>query len=174
MSPLVTDQSWTRQGMSLVWSRDAFPAAVDPAAAWSLRQLLRNQQAWPDKLPLFNARAAVVAGLEAFVDALGPNDAEAWLEEVLAPALYGFQDEYQGQGALIFWVPGANTRHEHSADDRYCWRWGGAYADNSPLELGRCLWGGAERSARRIVASSKAKGDTADRSWVGLHLVRLS
>jgi hypothetical protein len=71
----------------------------------SLRQLLRMIGQWPDDLPSNKGGTMVVAGLDACLDLMAPEQADAWLGNVLKHAILSFQDAYQGEAALVFWLP---------------------------------------------------------------------
>ena len=60
---------------------------------------------WPDDLPSNGNNTLVVAGLEGSLDLLTPEDAETWLGDAVKQAILSFQDAYDGQAALIFWLP---------------------------------------------------------------------
>ncbi len=174
MQPPITDRSWAKHGLSLVWNAEALGSVAGPDAAWTMRQLLTRSRAWPTALPSSNDKAVVVAGLDSCLDAFGPDAAEAWIQRELVPVILSFQEEYDGEAALIFWLPEALRRLTHSsADGSYSWRWVGQ-GSAEPLALGRCLWAGAEADARRIVVPGKGKVDPTGPGWIGLHLLRLS
>jgi hypothetical protein len=102
MMRLIHDTSWTRRGSSLLWGAEALLEITSPAEVVSVRQLFALAEGWPEDLPSGKGNTLVVAGLEGCVDALTPEDAEAWLEQDLRPRMLGFQEEYQGQAALVF------------------------------------------------------------------------
>ncbi|MBI5511448.1 MAG: hypothetical protein HY903_22035 [Deltaproteobacteria bacterium] len=174
MLPPMADRGWVRRGLSLVWNAEALGTVAGPDAAWTMRQLLTRSRAWPAALPSSNGEAVVVAGFDSCLDAFGPDAAEVWIQRELVPVMLSFQEEYDGQAALIFWLPEALRRLTHSsADGSYSWRWAGR-TSVEPLALGRCLWAGAEADLRRIVVPAKGKVDPTGPGWIGLHLARLS
>ena len=106
-SPLVNDDLWTRRGISLLWSADELNKLCLPSQVISLRQFRQlHSGGWPaDDLMLVNDVALVVAGLEACIDALPPDDMTAWLEQEIYPTIVSYQREVAdggGQAALIF------------------------------------------------------------------------
>jgi len=52
----------------------------------------------------------VVSGFEGCLDVLSSEDAEHWIENDLKELILSFQDEYEGQAGLIFWVPSGHNR----------------------------------------------------------------
>ena len=174
MTDSLTDRSWTKRGLSLVWNSEEIGRIAGPTTAWSVRQLLRNSRSWPSELPSSNGNAVVVAGLDSCLDAFGPDSAEEWIRQEVVPVMLSFQDEYHGEAALIFWLPDGLKRLTHpSSQDQYGWRWG-THPELEPLALGRNLWAGAESDARRIVTAINGKLDPTGAGWVGLHLRRLA
>jgi hypothetical protein len=41
---------------------------------------------------------------------MAPEQADAWLGNVLKHAILSFQDAYQGEAALVFWLPAGQRR----------------------------------------------------------------
>ncbi|KKJ00051.1 hypothetical protein [Prochlorothrix hollandica] len=165
---------WTRKGFSLLWDVTALSKIVESDQVISMRRFFGLVGQWQDDLPAANGDALVVAGLDASLDALTPDDASQWLEETLRPAILSFQDEYEGDAALIFWLPGGRPRIEvQRATNTYLWLCGQPYR-NQQLPLGQALWAGAEADARHIMAGSDPQADLEGRDWIGLHLPRIS
>ncbi|MGA7849568.1 MAG: hypothetical protein WCA13_10730, partial [Terriglobales bacterium] len=77
MNPDLHDNTWIRSGTSLLWDAETLNGMCSPESVRSLREFLRLHQAgWPDDaLKLVNNRTLVVAGLEAAMDTLHPEDA---------------------------------------------------------------------------------------------------
>ena len=75
------DTVWQRRGISWIWDDEALNEIARPGEVLSLRQLLRDDGHWPDDLPSNNGRTMVVAGLDACLDLLSPEDADAWLAQ---------------------------------------------------------------------------------------------
>lgn len=174
MTKPLTDRSWTKRGLSLVWNAEELGSVAGAETAWSMRQLLMYSRAWPSELPSSNGKAVVVAGLDSCLDAFGPDAAEEWIRREVVPMMLSFQEEYHGEAALVFWLPDGLKRLTHpSSEDRYGWRWV-AHPEVEPLALGRSLWAGAEADSRRIVTPVNGKVDPTGAGWVGLYLLRLS
>lgn len=71
-----------------------------------------------------------------------PPDAEAWLADSIKPAVRTFQDEYQGDAALVFWLPGGDSRIKvQAATDEVGWLCHTPHGHQ--LDFGRILWGQA-------------------------------
>ena len=88
--------------------------------------------------------------------------------------LISFQDEYQGQAALILWLPTGGRRiRMNRANEAYLWRCGAPYSGRE-IEIGRILWGGAEGDAGRILYADETNRDPDGPAWIGLHHLRLS
>jgi hypothetical protein len=166
--------SWKRRGISLLWEAGALREVLDPSEVVSIRQFFELSQAWPEDLPGSSGAALVVAGLEGCLDVLDAGDGETWLEADLRPAILSFQQEYEQDGALIFWLPSGKRRvHMHRATEEYVWRRGGSGA-HLELPLGRCLWSGAESDVARILVSDAPKPDPDGDAYVGLYHPRIS
>jgi hypothetical protein len=163
-----------RRGLTLLWNPEALAQLVVPDEAVSLRTFLRMVGSWPADLPAANGDAVVVVGLEGCLDALEPTAAADWLEGDLKGALLEFQDEYQGQAALIFWLPSGRSRiRMDAATEEYSWLCEGAFKGQS-LALGRHLWAGAESDVHRLLSSKETSADPDGSGWIGLFHPRIS
>jgi hypothetical protein len=167
---------WMRRGFSLLWEPRALTNVIDPASVISIRGFFEMRKAWPEKFPGTDGDALVVAGLDGCLDSLSENDATAWLEADLKPAVLSFQEHYGGgqEAALIFWIASGRTRIGMDlADEEYFWR-AGAGRDGARIPIGRCLWGGAETDVARILVSDEKDPDFDGDAYVGLHHPRIS
>ena len=166
--------AWKRRGCSLLWDVSALGEVTTPTAVASIRQFFAMARSWPADLPGAGGDALVVAGVEGCLDALGDADGRTWLETDLKQAILGFQDEYDGQAALILWLPSGRSRvRMDPATEEYVWT-SDRSAAAAGLPLGRCLWAGAESDAARILVSAAPRPNVDGPAWVGLHHPRLS
>jgi len=169
-SPLVNDDLWTRRGITLLWDADELNKLCQPKQVISLRRFRQlHESGWREgDLPLVNEVALVVAGLEACIDALPPDDMTAWLEQKIYPAIVGYQREVAdggNQAALIFWmVEHARLKH-HVSEDAWLWHCGGEHR-NHQIPLSHCLFNGAQHDLKEI---HDAKGNR-----LGLYHPRIS
>lgn len=147
------DTVWQRRGTSWVWDEEARNQICAASEVWSLRQFLRASKApgtWPDDLPSNGGKTLVVAGLDGSLDLLTPTDAEVWLGDAIKPAILSFQDEYQGDAALVFWLPGAHNRiRAHAATDEVSWLCHTPHGYQ--IDFGRILWGHANEYPQEIL-----------------------
>jgi hypothetical protein len=170
----LNDNTWMRCGTSMLWDAQALNAVCSPEAVRSLREFLRMHQAgWPEEtLKLIQNRMFVVAGLEAAMDTLHPEQAVEWLETMVYPAVLDFQENVAdggGEAALIFWLADRNRVFHKVSENTYHWHCAGEHRQRS-IPLGRCIWNGAEGSVRRIVVT-----DAQNRvQHIGLFLQRIS
>lgn len=172
-SPL-EDDSWTRRGISLLWDPDCLNQVCQPQQVVSLRRLLQLHAAgWPEAdLPLVNDTTLIVAGLESCMDALPPEEAVQWLEQVIYPVIISYQREVAdggNQAALIFWLVEPARLDYHTGDDAYYWHGSGEYKGQQ-MPLGQTLFNGAHHDLRRIHVLSERKAA----QWVGLFHPRIS
>ncbi|MBI2571913.1 MAG: hypothetical protein HYV63_33295 [Candidatus Schekmanbacteria bacterium] len=167
---LMRDTAWTRRGCSLLWCPSTLVTFAEPSEVASIRTFFVLARSWPEDLPSNNGRALVVAGLEGCLDALSPDDAATWIEQDLDPQIFAFQDEYQGDAALVFWLPSGRgrVRYELASGDYY---WVGRADAHFPL--GRLLWAGAEGDAQRILTGDLTADPDGD-AWVGMYHPRIS
>ena len=108
------------------------------------------------------------------LDALSADDGSTWLETDLKGIILAFQDEYQGQAALILWLPSGRRRITMSpTTEAYSWK-SAALRTAPALPIGRCLWAGADADAARIVVSDLPDPDLDGSAWVGLYHPRIS
>lgn len=171
---LVHDNSWCRRGLSLLWGATPLSDIAKPSEILSIRAFFDAARKWPDELPSNGGRSLVVAGVEGCVDILPPEDAETWLEEELRPRILAFQEEYEGQAALILWLPGGRNRVRMTrATETYHWHCALPWA-NQTIPLGRILWSGAENDVGRILDPREKNQDADGPAWVGLHHPRIS
>jgi hypothetical protein len=174
MSQDLDDKTWMGCGISLLWDADALNEICPPESGRSLRELLRLYQAgWPEEaLQLINNRTLVVAGLEAAMDILNPQEAAEWLEQKVYPAVRDFQENvaYGGsEAALILWFADAKRFWHNAADGTNHWHCSGQHREHS-IPIGRCIWNGAESSVQKIVALDSDK----KQRHIGLFLKRIS
>ena len=140
---------WMRRGFSLLWGTDALFSVTTPQDVVSLRAFFAMARSWPEELPGADGDALVVAGVEGCLDALCADDGCTWLETDLKEMILAFQDEYQGQAALILWIPSGGRRIMMSpATEEYSWK--SAAPRTAPaMPIGRSLWGGGGSRRRR-------------------------
>jgi hypothetical protein len=151
------DTVWQRRGVSWIWNDDALNIVAKPGEVLSLRQLLRMIGQWPDDLPSNKGGTMVVAGLDACLDLMAPEQADAWLGNVLKHAILSFQDAYQGEAALVFWLPAGQRRvHVQTSSDDVVWRCGAPHGDQQ-IDFGRLLWGEARQYPQEILLAKAAK-----------------
>lgn len=163
-----------RRGFSLLWDARALASICAPSAAVSMHEFFTMRNRWPDDLPAAEGNALVVAGLDGCLDALTEDNASMWLERDLKVAILDFQDFYQGNAAIILWVPSGRTRVVMDrATEQYFWR-ATSGRDETRLPFGRCLWGGAESDVVRILVSDEKNPDPDGDAYVGLHHPRIS
>jgi hypothetical protein len=174
MNPDLHDNTWVCCGTSLLWDAKALNRICSTESVRSLREfLLLHQAGWPDDtLRLSNNRTLVVAGLEAAMDTLPPNEAIEWIEQKIYPAVLDFQESVADGGreaALILWLADHKRIFHLPSENAYHWHCSGKYRNQS-IPLGRCIWNGAESSARRIIAKNSEMKDV----WQGLFNSRIS
>jgi hypothetical protein len=163
-----------RRGFSLLWEPRVLAELVAPSAVLSMREYFALRKAWPDELSGAKGDALVVAGLDGCLDSLSEEDALTWLETDLKTTVLSFQDHYQGQAALIMWIASGRTRVEMDlADEEYFWKVSPG-RDAVRLPIGRCLWGGAEADAERILVSEEKEPDFDGDAYIGLYHPRIS
>ena len=151
------DTVWQRRGVSWIWDVEALAQVCVVSEVWSLREFLRAVTHLPEDLPSNNGDTMVVAGLEGCLDLLSPSDAEIWLSDKIKKAILSFQDAYDGQAALVFWLPGGSGRFTiHSATDSVLWRCA-APQSKSDIAFGRILWGEAREYPQEILMRNDAK-----------------
>lgn len=170
----ISDISWGRTGIGLLWGPDVLKVLAMPEEAYSIREFFALSHNWPEALPSNSGRSLVVAGLEGCLDVLSFEDAQTWLERDFRPAVLGFQDEYEGQAGLVFWLPSGKQRITmNRASEAYSWRCGGQQGGQE-LALGRILWSGAECDVVRILDPGEKNSDLDGPAWVGLYHPRIS
>jgi len=168
------DNTWIRSGTSLLWEAEALNSICSAESVRSLRGFLRLHQAgWPDdSLKLVNNRTLVIAGLEAAMDTMEPEEAGEWLEQKIYPAVLAFQENVADGGreaALILWLADHNRVFHRPSENTYHWHCSGIHRQQS-IPLGRCIWNGAESSVRRIITTNSDQKEI----WAGLFLQRIS
>ena len=170
----ISDIRWGHLGVGLLWGPGVLKQLSRPEEARTIRELFAIARQWPEELPSNGGRTLVVVGLEASLDVLSVDDACAWLEQAIRPVVLGFQDEYQGQAGLVFWLPSGKQRVTmNRASETYLWRCGGQQAGRD-LELGRILWSGAEADVQRVMDGTEKNRDADGPGWVGLYHPRIS
>ncbi|QIP02978.1 hypothetical protein [Bradyrhizobium symbiodeficiens] len=144
------DTVWQRRGASWIWDEEARNQICAASEVWSLRQFLRAIHNWKDDLPSNSGKTLVVAGLDGSLDLLTPTDAETWLCDAIKPAILSFQDEYEGDAALVFWLPGGHNRiRAQAATDEVSWLCHTPHGHQ--IDFGRILWGQANEYPQEIL-----------------------
>lgn len=167
------DDAWIRRGFTLLWGLDTLGKLVRPDQVISVRQFFDMANAWPEELPASDGNALVVSGFEGCLDVLSGPDAEQWIEKDMKEVILSFQDEYEGQAGLIFWVPsGHNKISMVGSSEEYYWKHRASEAKNG-LHIGRLLWSGAEKEVERLI-DGDSNADYDSKAWVGLHHPRIS
>jgi len=165
--------TWKRSGISLLWDPTEVGEVVKLEDIVSIRQYMHLYQTeWPDDLPSLYGDALVVSGLDTIMDLLEPEDLVYWLEKKLYPSLLSFQSMYEGQCALIFWLPDSQKRLELKADGIFYWKCTGTYQEKE-IPLSTCLWNGAAINAQLIASNSKVL-DVKDNGCTGIFHRRIS
>lgn len=153
----IRDTVWQRRGTSWLWDDEALAQVGTASEVWSLRQFVQATGHWPEDLPSNDNNTMVVAGLDGCLDLLTPTDAESWLASEMKDAILSFQEFYDGQAALIFWLPsGAGRITSNSATDAVSWRCAHPNA-NERIDFGRVLWGEAHEYPQEILLREGAK-----------------
>lgn len=161
------DTVWQRRGTSWVWDEEARNLVCTASEVWSLRQLLQAVGNWPEDLPSNSNNTLVVAGLEGCLDLLTPQDAETWLADEIKEAILSFQNHYESDASLIFWLPSGSGRIKaNSATDAVSWLCGAPFNSNT-LDFGRILWGEAHEYPQEILLREGGKP-------VGLYHLRIT
>ncbi len=143
------DTVWQRRGTSWLWDEEARNTICSAAEVWSLRQFVKAIGRFSDTLPSNKGNTLVVAGLDASLDLLVPTEAEAWLADSIKKGILSFQDAYDGQAALVFWLPTGNTRIKvQTTNDSVSWICHTPHGH--PLDFGRILWGEANEYPQEI------------------------
>jgi hypothetical protein len=168
------DDIWTRRGISLLWDADSLSGICTPQQVVSLRRFLQlHTLGWPEaQVSLVNDKVLVVAGLESAIDALPPEAASEWLEQVVYKALTGFQREVAGGGSeagIVLWFTDARRFEYRTSDDTYYWHCTTEYKGQQ-IPISRCLFNGGQSDARRIHVVDSKKVE----HWVGLFHPRVS
>ncbi len=171
---IISNRTWTRKGFSLLWDVQALFSIAEPSGVISMRQFFSMPGQWPDDLPAAEGDALIVAGLEGCLDILSEKDAVLWMETDLKHCILSFQDEYEGDAALIFWLPGGKYRIiPNIAAQTYHWKCTAPDRDRH-LPIGRNLWAGAENEVYRILQSQENNPDPDGPAWAGLYHPRVS
>lgn len=169
----VSGTTWLQRGMSLLWDSAALTGVMELGQAITLRQLFQMSTSWPEDLPSARGNAVVVVGLEGALDCLPPEDAEGWVENSLRPILVDFQNHYDGQAGLHFWLPGGRSRIKPAfANNSFSWSY--PPPEQKIIPLGRLLWSGAESESARILKPGTPAHEADGAAWQGIHQRRVS
>jgi len=167
------NNNWPRRGLALVWDTQMLAELIEPANVISLRQVFGMASDWPEDLPAANGDAVVVSGLEGCIDVLGTKDVERWIETDLKEIVLSFQDYYQSQAGLIFWLPSGRKRISmKGASEQYYWKHRDSGGDG--IAIGHLLFSGAENEVERILNTDDPNADYDGKYWAGLHHPRIS
>jgi hypothetical protein len=167
------NHNWPRRGLALIWDAETLAELVTSNKVLSMRQFFALAGDWPEDLPAADGDAIVVAGLEGCIDVLDAKDVERWIETDLKEVVLSFQDYYEGQAGLIFWLPsGRNRISMKGATEQYFWKHRDSGSDG--IAIGRLLFSGAENEVERILNTDDPNADYDGKHWAGLHHPRIS
>lgn len=174
MSSLIRSDSWTHRGISLLWDSNTLNSICEIDQIYSLREYFSFYfNGWPQELQSADGYAMIVAGLETVIDVMEPNLTVQWLEKVLYQSLLSFQSEFEGQCALIFWMPEGQARIiQNITDELFYWKLGASF-QTEMIPLSHCLWNGAARDAK-LIAKGPLVNDVSDKGCIGLFHPRIS
>jgi hypothetical protein len=151
------DSVWQRRGISWIWDAEALRTIAKPNEVVSLREWLLMPVRWAGTLPSNGGNTLVVAGLEGCLDLLAPGDAKAWLGHAVKKTILSFQDLYDSDAALAFWLPEGKRRlNIHSATDAVIWQCAAPHG-GSKLDFGRVLWGEAREYPQELILRDGAQ-----------------
>ncbi len=175
MNPPLTDIVWKSRGISVLWDVNALASLGPLSDALSLREFfLWDADGWGEQSvhACFTGgkRCIVVAGLEAALDAMEPDDADAWMSEHLLPAVSRCGDVVfsGGQHSLIFWMVRRERFKERLWDGAILWSCDGGHRGREIL-FSHGMWNGAYKDVQRIVPP----GSDAE-TGIGFYLQRIS
>ncbi len=169
-SPLINDDLWTRRGITLLWDAEELNKLCQPSQVISLRKFRQLYEAgWPEEqLPLINDVTLIVAGIEACVDALEPEEASEWLEDTIYQAMVSFQSDVASggtQASLVLWIVDSKRLQYETGDDTWYMHYGGEHRGQK-IPISRCLFNGAQGDLKEIQDS--------DGNKLGLYHPRIS
>ena len=171
--PTLQDDIWTRRGISLLWDAESLADVCTPQQVVSLRRFLQlGSLGWPEEhLPFVNEKVIVVAGLESVIDALPPEEATEWLEQVVYRGIVSFEHEVSKatEAALVLWVSDSRRLEYRTSDDTYYWHCATEYKGQM-IPLSRCLFNGGQGDTRRIHTHDSSKKE----KWIGLFHPKVS
>lgn len=170
---ILRDAGWHRTGMTILWDGESLGNLVQPKDVVSLRQMVQLSRSWPEELPANNGNTLVVAGLDACLDLLSPGDAEEWLTRPFRQWILSFQEHYQLQAGLVFYVPDGGKRIRQETTGGFTWRCGAPHT-SSELDFGRALWSGAEDDVSWLGKPRVTDASAPGQDTIGLFLRRLS
>ena len=172
---VVSDQSWTRRGLSLLWGAEALSRIAQPHQVVSVRQL-------------FALSARLAGGSTGGGWQCRGGGRRGWMpgraeprgrravagRAIFGRIVVGFQDRYENQAALILWIPDGRRRIAMPrATEQYEWNCSGSDLGKT-VSLGRCLWAGADSDVRRILDRRETNQDPDGPAWIGLNHPRIS
>jgi hypothetical protein len=167
------NNNWQRRGFALLWDPETLANIANHEEIISIRQLMKIASDWPEILPSGEGTTLVVAGFEGVLDVLNDEDAKTWLEKDIQTTVLSFQDFYEGQAGLVFWLPAGQKKISmNSATEKYYWKHRASGAEGLPI--GRLLFSGAENEVVRLINAPQTSVDHDGKHWIGLHHPRIS
>jgi hypothetical protein len=179
MKPPLCDITWQTTGVSVVWDAASLHQIGPLTRALSLREFLLwgeedflETSAYARFVDEKRQCCVAVAGVEAALDVLSPEEADHWLEFHFQPVIRKFQSILADGGsgcALILWMVNAARFHEKLADDSIRWECTGIDRGHF-LRFSNGVWNGAQKDVRRIVPANCPSSDLG----IGFYLRRIS
>jgi len=170
---ILRDTIWHRTGMTILWDAESLGNITNPSDVVSVRQMVQLSKSWPEDLPANNGNTLFVAGLDACLDLMAPAAAEGWLTRPLREWILSFQEHYQSQAGIVFYIPDGDKRIRQESTGTFVWRCGPPNT-STELDFGRALWSGAADDVSWLGSPNGTSGPHAMQDPIGLFLRRLS
>jgi hypothetical protein len=96
----MSSSAWLRRGSSIVFDKHSLGELITEGCLISLREALSWMKAWPSQAP-GQGQTVLVGGLEACLEVMPQEDAEAFLRNRVKPLVLEFQSRWDQRG-LVF------------------------------------------------------------------------
>ena len=161
----MTSSMWRRKGSSLVFHQDLLGPLISADCLVSLRQALGWIGNWPADAP-GDGNTVLVAGLEAVLEVMKPEEAEDFLRGRVRELIHEFQRHWDQRG-LVFGFGCSHKQFEQDAFDHVLFKGPG----NRVMRLSESLWNGSATHDMYRIMTTNADGKDEPG---GFHVRRLS